>query len=134
MPLRLDNLSSRPDRCARRRFRSTRGRGRIEIVPLVGIDFFLANSQLNVDAGEVDVRPPLAPTTQQRSSTVTVDDVEGGHDCRPSAHDFRAGVSSGFKSGARNTLHLEFAWAAAEKGMLRFPRVLLQPLDISPYL
>src|SRR5262249_41249641 len=32
----------------------------------------------NVDAGEVDVRPPRALTTQQRSSTVTVDDGAGG--------------------------------------------------------
>src|SRR5262249_23657881 len=57
------------------------------------------NSQLNVYAGEVDVRPPLAPTTQQRSSTVTVDDGEGVTTAGPrptiSEPVFRAGSNRG---------------------------------------
>jgi hypothetical protein len=34
--------------------------------PHVFLDLFFENSQLNVDAGEVDVRPPGAPTTAGR--------------------------------------------------------------------
>jgi hypothetical protein len=43
-----------------------RRRERAHSTPI--LDSFFENSQLNVDAGEVDVRPPGAPTTEVRSA------------------------------------------------------------------